>query len=89
MRSIPRRAFAILSTSIVLSVVLVLPAVAQTDDVEQAAREVLDRYSERSLAEAWQGARALEALGDDAIPWCWGATTARLTTKTRSDVRST
>ena len=68
MRSIPRRTFAPLLCAI-LSIAFAIPALAQSGDAEQTTQEVFERYADRSLVEAWEGSRALEQLGDDAIPW--------------------
>lgn len=67
MRWIARRASATLIAAVALVAASVLPAVAQ--DAERATKEVLERYGDRSLAEAWRGSRALESIGDDALPW--------------------
>ena len=67
MRWIARRASASLLLAAIIAVAGVLPASAQ--DADRRVQEVLERYAERTLDEAWQGARALEGLGDDAIPW--------------------
>ncbi len=67
MRWIRHRAFASLLAAVALTTVGILPALAQ--DAERTTREVLERYADRSLEEAWRGSRALEALGDEAVPW--------------------
>ena len=76
MRSMTRRPLPVptsVSSAVIpaltLLAILVTAASAQTPDVEKAAEEVFERYETRSLAEAWQGSRSLEALGDDVIPW--------------------
>jgi len=66
MRWIARRASATLLLAVAIVAAGVLPAVAQ--DAGKQAQELLDRYADRSLAEAWRGSRALESLGDEAIP---------------------
>jgi len=76
MRSMTRRLLPVPSSvasavipALMLLTVLASGLAAQTPDVEKAAEEVFERYETRSLAEAWQGSRTLEALGDDVIPW--------------------
>jgi len=67
MRWIARRASATLLLAAALVAAGILPAAAQ--DADRKAAEVLERYSERSLEEAWRGSRALESLGDEVLPW--------------------
>lgn len=69
MRPTFRRVPAILCGLALLGALQLGPVAAQDADLERATREVFDRYAERSLTEAWRGARALEALGDEALPW--------------------
>ena len=42
---------------------------AQDGDAQESTAAIFERYGDRSLEEAWQGAVELESLGDDAIPW--------------------
>lgn len=79
MRSIPRRA---IHATFLLPLLLVSTVGhAQDGDVEKKTRAVLDRYAERSLSQAWEGSRALEALGDETIPWLRQALASESTTR--------
>ncbi|MFQ5654031.1 MAG: hypothetical protein ACE5GW_04795, partial [Planctomycetota bacterium] len=54
---------------LILGACAFVPLVAQDVDIAASAERIADRYGQGSLADAWRGARAIEDLGDDAIPW--------------------
>ena len=58
----------VLSLALALLPLLITSAAAQDPPVDEQVDSLLSRFGGSDLSRAWQGALALEALGDEAIP---------------------